>query len=52
MLTENNTLNWIRFMRLILNDKECSRQINSFIRKEKGISNEYTSAKIYRKYCK
>lgn len=52
MLTENNTLNWIRFMRLILDDKECSKQINSFIKKEKGISFKYTSANIYKKYCK
>lgn len=52
MLTENNTLNWIRFMRDILDDKECTQKINNFIQREKGTSKEYTSAKIYRKYCK
>ena len=52
MLTENNTLNRIRFIRDVLDDKECTKKINEFIRKENGTSFEYTSAKIYRKYCK
>lgn len=52
MLTEYNTLNWIRFMRLILDDKECTQKINKFIRKETGNGFRYTSKNIYNKYCK
>lgn len=52
MLTENNTLNWLRFMRLILNDKECTKKINKFIKKSSHGTSQETSRRIYNKYCK
>lgn len=52
MLTENNTLNWLRFMRDVLDNKEDTKLINDFIYKHWGHSAKYTSRIIYNKYCK
>lgn len=52
MLTENNTLNWLRFMRDILDDKECTQKINNFIKKSSHGTHQDTSKRIYNKYCK
>lgn len=52
MLTENNTLNWLRFMRDVLGNKEDTKLINDFIYKHWSHSAKYTSRIIYNKYCK
>lgn len=52
MLTENNTLNWLRFMRLILSDKECSKKINRFISRNSHGTHQEISKRIYDRYCK
>lgn len=52
MLTKNNTLNWLRFMRDILDDKECSEKINKFILKNSHGTAREVSERIYRRYCK
>lgn len=52
MLTENNTLNWLRFMRDVLDDKECTKKINDFIKNSSHGSSQDTSKRIYNKYCK
>lgn len=52
MLTENNTVNWLQFACKILSDKKQKKTIRDFLRKEYGISKEYTSRNIYIKYCK
>lgn len=49
-ITEHNILNWLRFTREILDDKYCTKRINSFIRKEYGTSKAYTSKKIFHKF--
>lgn len=52
MLTENNTLNWLRFMRDILDNEKCSKQINKFILKNSHGTTKEISKRIYDRYCK
>ena len=52
MLTENNTLNWLQFLCRILPNQEDCVKLHKFIKKEYMHSHNYTSSKIYRKYCK
>ena len=52
MLNDKNTVNWLRFVRDILNDKDCKKKINSFIYKHYHNNPTYTSHLIYNKYCK
>jgi len=50
--TENNTLNWLIFIRDIMPDKEVSKKITKFVWKEYHDSLEWTSKNLYRKYIK
>lgn len=50
--TENNTLNWLIFIRDIMPDKEVSDKITKFVWKEYHNSKEWTSKNLYRKYIK
>ena len=52
MLTENNTLNWLRFMRDVLDDRECSEKINKFILRNAHGTTKDISKRIYNNYCK
>lgn len=52
MLNDKNTVNWLRFVRDILDDKDCKKKINNFIYKHYHNNSGYTSKLIYNKYCK
>ena len=52
MLNEKNTVNWLRFIRDVLDDKECKQKINTFIKKHYHNNPKYTSHLIYNRYCK
>lgn len=52
MLTQYNTLNWVRFLRHIIDDKECKQKIKRFIYSHYNKNNRYTSYLMYNRYCK
>ena len=51
-LTEKNTLNWLQFLIKILPDQEDKKRIRTFVRQHTHTSHDYTSYRIYMKYCK
>lgn len=56
MITEDNLINWLRFMRVIIPNKEDKKLITKFLknhtddRDDNTGKNTYASHRLYRKY--
>lgn len=56
MITEDNLINWLRFMRDIIPNKEDKKTITKFLknhtddRDDNTGSNKYASRRLYHKY--